>query len=1210
MDYSSIDSEIIESLDILRHPAKRLCRNNLVPNRTLTRQQNTRYTFNDTKIIKKTEFSHLRRETSPFSKKAAEREIFNHYSVLNRTSQLYPYNSISPTTFPQSNVAKERPLIKVTVIPKSVQTQTSNVFKRRSNYRKNIHATLSNQESSIRTRNVYLDVAGRNRDKTYDIKNVGSAKFSRNNLIDNTNNNISLEQINCLKQVISSLNMDKKKKKDNNKNNETGSNKLEMSQKIGNTYKNDKLFRCCYCPDFGKSDVVDIGSQRSHVRITGQLGLVDDERCVLRCAATVNDSPVTTKYCTAECVASPIYNANFHQNKIKNQRDFIIQTEMWKSEEYNGVNIERNVLLSKSSHGTQVNFNTDLLNIDRTKLKKSMNLDKITQCNSSNTDVVETKEQFNSNVKKCHSPLVVISVYTNQELPDVKVMTNTLNKNNTKSATIKNNPITKGTSWYVRNKKTEDKKINSNIGRSRSPSPRSRSPLKANKEFGSKLGFMRQKLSPEVGQNMNIVQRQERFKKTATNSIVTKFDTLNKSRNKLENENNSLRSNFAETKGTNTDHNILTKKAIIESYTRQLLKDKERKVATGHDNLKNNESRVAVNIDGDKEYYDVLFQQGNLTTDLRVRKILKAVGIQDYANDSHLDSMENLLLVVNEKEPRKRSLSRTLYGNDNDDIPTLDKITSGLNVRDSLEICHRRDNRSTKCPIFSTMKNNGSQNNNKDRLANKHYRGDDCCIPDPVTRDKEIRKLLGIDKYTQSTSTSVKPQAPKSGIEVPMHCFYRRQCEKNLLTGLSLVGMSPCACCDQNFLDHIESKKLKKTKQEIQNNHIESNVSDETNPTNESNETTNKPVEPDADDEQKVEKKPIRAKFSTTEQNSVYQQMILNRNIQVFLQVEQFTKQKPIILSRKQYNKVKRTIERTISKKITHRKQCICKFSFVSVGDIRKKYKHENERLYDKNIQTEEIANKISTKTDSSKKSNRSRVESLRTREKTTDKGRNMTVETMRTTNSLKTKIDNKNTLVLFTKETKATMISENDSVQLAVSNMEVRYASMAILKQVTLSSNNVAVGSTPALSERVSRSVHTIFKGHRKSPTPNLGTSACSLYSDVEDHYENASLKNNMQHTTKPRKALLRRLMSCLVLRTAAASKTKIYPPVCKAPSLNSTFDSYHINTSFGAIEVSSSIYDTSVSFYTNHSILPINNKVKRSFLSSVRGFIANRKS
>ncbi|XP_052752042.1 uncharacterized protein LOC116412879 [Galleria mellonella] len=886
---------------------------------------------------------------------------------------------------------------------------------------------------------------------------------------------------------------------------------------------------------------------------------------------------------------------------------------------YDGYNVpvKRNTSPSKQSYGTQVNFDKGLLNID-TNNSKINTMDKKIQCKSTNAEsnLVDGNNEFDNNLKKCQSPVVIISVYPNQESPDnVLIIKNPLNGNNVKSSpqtVIMNNESTKQ-SWFVRSPKLESKKINSIVGRSRTPSPPANSRLqrKENKTFETKLGFMnvkRQEFDENANSKTNRVKRQGRLNKTTTPSKMTQINTIDKFRNKIGNSKKILRLNSTKTKETNTEH-ILTKKALIESYTRQIIKANEKK--TRNDNLNNNESRVAVNIDAENEYYDVLFQQGTFTTDLRVKKTLKGVGTQSYDNDVLLNSMENLFLTQSEKEPRKRSLSRTLYGDDVDDIPTLDKTTSVLNIRDSLEICHRREDRTSqglKSPMTRHRKNN-----TKERFAStKHYKGDNCCISDPIKRDKEIRKLLGIDKYTQSVS----PPAPPSGVEVPFQIFYRRQCEKSLLTGLSLVDVTSCACCDQKYLNEIEHMQekqktnyKKQTEQGNPNINVESNESNETNPTNKI-----KPNGPYTENKKDLVKIPIRIKKSIIEQPSIYQQMILNRNIQVFLQVEQFTKKKPITLSRKQYDKVKKTIEHTISKKISHRKQCICKFSFVSVGDVRKKFKHKNGLLNAKETQTKHVNNKKVTKIESSKKENiKARTENLRRKAKSVGNERKMLIDNVKSRNILKTKDENKNTLVLFSKETKATDISENASTKHVLSSVEIRYASMAYVKEVACSSSNITVRSTPvSLSERKSRSLLTIFQGHRKSPTPNLGTSACSLYSDVAEQYlEQKSVKNGIEGDTKQKKTLLRRLMSCLVLRTNKASEAEIIcPPVPRASSLSSAIDSYHISTSFAAIEINSSIYDTSASFYTNHSIFPINNKRKRSFLSSVRGFLTNRKS
>lgn len=187
------------------------------------------------------------------------------------------------------------------------------------------------------------------------------------------------------------------------------------------------------------------------------------------------------------------------------------------------------------------------------------------------------------------------------------------------------------------------------------------------------------------------------------------------------------------------------------------------------------------------------------------------------------------------------------------------------------------------------------------------------------------------------------------------------------------------------------------------------------------------------------------------QRTSLYQQLILNRNIQVFLQVEQFSKQKPIILSRRQYDKVKRTIESTIASKTGReykRKKCICKTSLVSVGDIRMK-SNRHHPLQDKPIQT-------SKKSVAQKANRKSSIAS----------------------NKSKGPVKKHSNLVLFAKEEKK-FISEIKPRQ-AMSSMEIQYAGMTYMKCVTFSSTNVEAGSMcpPPLENKESHSIHTIFKG------------------------------------------------------------------------------------------------------------------------------------
>lgn len=84
--------------------------------------------------------------------------------------------------------------------------------------------------------------------------------------------------------------------------------------------------------------------------------------------------------------------------------------------------------------------------------------------------------------------------------------------------------------------------------------------------------------------------------------------------------------------GTNTDH-AQTKKALVETYTKKLA---EQMIQKEYLPARFNNSKVRVNIDGDRENYDVLFNQDKLTTDLRVRKTLKDMESQKFINDASL----------------------------------------------------------------------------------------------------------------------------------------------------------------------------------------------------------------------------------------------------------------------------------------------------------------------------------------------------------------------------------------------------------------------------------------------------------------------------------------------------------------------------------------------------------------------------------------------
>lgn len=84
--------------------------------------------------------------------------------------------------------------------------------------------------------------------------------------------------------------------------------------------------------------------------------------------------------------------------------------------------------------------------------------------------------------------------------------------------------------------------------------------------------------------------------------------------------------------GTNTDH-ARAKKALVDTFTKKLTQQMTQKC---HTPGRFDSSKVTINIDGDTEYYDVLFNQDEMSTDLMIRKTLKDKGCQKFGDESSL----------------------------------------------------------------------------------------------------------------------------------------------------------------------------------------------------------------------------------------------------------------------------------------------------------------------------------------------------------------------------------------------------------------------------------------------------------------------------------------------------------------------------------------------------------------------------------------------
>ncbi|XP_047998871.1 serine/arginine repetitive matrix protein 2-like isoform X2 [Leguminivora glycinivorella] len=473
-------------------------------------------------------------------------------------------------------------------------------------------------------------------------------------------------------------------------------------------------------------------SRPGRIRITGRLGLTEDDKCILKCDATLNDKPIPTQFQGANCAMLPLcYEAcNEEFRSLRNQRDVKIQAKESPMR-------ARSYALSatgKESQATQVDF--QLIYSTATSRREDSSRGKVMQkCACVNTidntrSIYDNKEESGTTLKKNHSPLIVISVYSKNEEPSEK-------SGDTKPAQIK-----------TKDHKKEIKKS----GRSRSPSPAKNSKNIIEKKSDSRMNASTTKKT--VRETARKVTRsklnQTQSRSTVRTSTKTKSESRTTKSRSPKGQKTPPRGSRSNSPPKQEELNATEqmKRALIEDFTKTYSEHINKRNAHLEIPLqtKHNVSNITIDIEGDSEYYNVKLEQdsGKLNTQLTVRKP-RSQGPRAGDNtmstlgEPDTTSLENFLYMP-ENEHRKRSFSQTLM------FDGIDQLTLGgeedegnaLNVKDSIEVSHRRE----------TKVSNDDYNevDTKNLAQIKHFQGDDCPIPNPITRDREIQQLLGIDK--------------------------------------------------------------------------------------------------------------------------------------------------------------------------------------------------------------------------------------------------------------------------------------------------------------------------------------------------------------------------------------------------------------------------------------------------------------------------------
>ncbi|CAH0696756.1 unnamed protein product [Spodoptera exigua] len=326
--------QLLESLDFLSPPVKRLHTsrefgsvynteaNDVHLLRGLRNKfaQRASSSTKNIKPIKKSSDS----STSLILKKTSERQILEQYSIVSYTSLQQPENDTpSVLKTERSPNPVEKPLIKVTVIPKTDQIQTAKLLRRRRYVPKRVQSTTSNHENSIQTKNVYLIVAGRRREKIYEIKTTGSAKLSTDHDSYIKDDEIPIKELSNFKHLIQSLNMDRKKKKEKKE-------KKALMDKIEAPPQASVEWRYPSCQDCLCGDESNESPKKSRVKIFGQFGISEDDKYVLRYGATINDKQVLSDVAQLTRDFSPIlattsYGTTDGQSAM--QKDSCIQAD-------------------------------------------------------------------------------------------------------------------------------------------------------------------------------------------------------------------------------------------------------------------------------------------------------------------------------------------------------------------------------------------------------------------------------------------------------------------------------------------------------------------------------------------------------------------------------------------------------------------------------------------------------------------------------------------------------------------------------------------------------------------------------------------------------------------------------------------------------------------------------------------------------------------
>lgn len=316
------------------------------------------------------------------------------------------------------------------------------------------------------------------------------------------------------------------------------------------------------------------------------------------------------------------------------------------------------------------------------------------QCNCTESNVETTMSRTNV-LKESKSPLVVISVYPTQD------ETGDIDTSPVKIIQHKNvQDRYKVKTQYSNFKDSEKQKNESTLSTNktvRTRNSRSPSPVNIAKNVSTKR---------TEGTNTFAIntRKQSPGRQGNRSKFLSKPDDLKKDLSHTEKQQNY---NLKNKKSKSDVEQV--KKALVSNFIKNIEKiDKDvskRKFTAPKDDA----SKVTINIEGDNENYDVMFERNEFDTGVSVRKTAKVNKKYKSNNEAGVSSMENFLMLSDDTVDvgysrvylynfylsliglffHLRPILVLFYFQRPNYAPKIMTIESKLNVRDSLEINHR-----------------------------------------------------------------------------------------------------------------------------------------------------------------------------------------------------------------------------------------------------------------------------------------------------------------------------------------------------------------------------------------------------------------------------------------------------------------------------------------------------------------------------------------